>query len=141
MKLINDTHLPAHSVNVNVCFDPTKGEFLTLTKKRSKEGRYEIPLVLDTTINTDSDKDLVVKEVSHAIYKTFENVSPNKGIFELEEKQANLLQEVTKLKRQYGYLTAISTIISRLQTDQFYIDNYTEEDLLKVIHIFSEVTP
>lgn len=138
MKLLNDTHLPAHTVNVNVCFDPTKGEFLSFTKKRSPEGRYQVPLILDTTINTESDKELVVKEVSQAIHKVFENTSPNKGIFGLEEKQARLLQEVTKLKRDYGYLTAINMIISRFSTDQFYIDNYTEDDLLKVIHVFSE---
>lgn len=139
MKLVNDTNLPAHSLHVNVTFDAPNGERLVFTKKRSKEGRYEVPLVLDTNILTDSDKDLVVDEVSNRIYKLFENVSPNKAINFLPEGQAKLVQELNALQRQYGYLTAISTLISRVQTNDDYIKQYREEDVLAAIHIFTEL--
>lgn len=140
MKLINDTHLPSHYVHVNTNFDPSKGESLVFTKKRSKEGRYEVALVLDTNILTDEDKKLVETEVSNKIYKLFENVSPNKGVNFLPEGQAKLLQELNKLQRQYGYLTAINMIIARSQTDKAYIEQYREQDVLAAINNFTQIT-
>ena len=138
MKLINDRHLPSHSIHVNSCFDPNKGEYLTFTKKRAKEGRYEATLVLDTNVSTESDYEIMVSEVSRSIHHLFENVSVKKDYSELSEKQYKLIRELNELKRKHGELTAIAMLINRFNTNSDYVEKYNQNDITVAIHVFSK---